>query len=132
MIEWEQERFSVGHSLMDRQHKKIVEIINQLVVKGNSGEMSEEELHLALVEMNEYAVAHFQAEESLLSLYAPELLKEQVTAHSEYEERVSELLTVKHDMVTKLVSALDFLLDWWEQHILVEDRQYRDQLLNRE
>ncbi len=132
MIEWEHERFSVGHPLMDQQHRQIIEIINQLVVKGHAGEVEEEEIYLALVEMNEYAMTHFQAEENLIALHVPELLEEQVLSHRMYEERVRALVTGKSDVIAKLVSTLDFLLDWWEQHILVEDRQYRDQLLYKE
>ncbi len=64
MIEWE-DKFSVGISIIDEEHKKLIGILNKVIyAKGHNG--NPEELWEILSEMTNYALTHFTTEEAYM------------------------------------------------------------------
>ncbi len=64
MIEWE-DKFSVGISKIDEEHKKLIGILNKAVV-ANEHNGNTEELWEVLKEMTNYALTHFETEETYM------------------------------------------------------------------
>lgn len=118
------DQFSVGVKKMDVQHQKIIRIFNTLVdnAQANAGS---EKVSEVLSEMVEYASEHFNCEEQLLRDHAHPDLEQQKAGHSEFRRRAGEfcLLASKEDeKVTH--DLLNYLHDWWTNHILCEDKKY--------
>jgi len=64
MLEWN-DKFSVGISMIDEEHKKLFGILNKvIVVKEHNG--NPEELWEVLSEMTNYALTHFKTEEAYM------------------------------------------------------------------
>ncbi len=128
MFVWKDEKFSVGDKLLDSQHRQILEIMNRLIEFAHGKQCDELVVQELMVEMNEYALAHFKEEETRLALLAPGLLQQQIDSHRSYLERVNALVMGQSSAQQKYSEALDFLLEWWERHILEEDMQYKEYL----
>jgi hemerythrin-like metal-binding protein len=127
LIEWS-EQLSVGVSEMDRQHMRLIELINRLHDSMSKGEGAGV-LKTILNELVTYTKVHFAAEERLLTsrrypqLPAHKLIHEQFTAKVvEMNEKIQA-----GKMVTS-VSVSSFLQDWLVKHIRHEDKKYGQHL----
>lgn len=123
-IIWKRE-YSVGVERLDRQHQKIISIINKLIAKPRifitSGTIAE-----VLAELNSYVSEHFLLEEQLLEENNYPSLVDHCKKHTQYSERVTDfcLKTVENNknMPEELVN---YLGGWWVGHILYEDMKYK-------
>jgi hemerythrin-like metal-binding protein len=122
-IEWNDE-FSVGVKALDIQHEKIIRMFNELVDNAYANAGSEIVSRL-LTEMVDYASAHFKYEEQLLRGHAyPDLLQHK-NGHMQFRRQAAELCLAASQQDEKIVhDLLNFLRDWWTDHILIEDRKY--------
>ncbi len=127
MLEWN-DKYSVGISIIDEQHKKLFSIINRTIhAKEHTDDI--EELKEVLEEMTEYALEHFETEEAYMIMFNyPE---------SEYEyhnEEHYDFITKTTGYFNRVVSGdyhisnelLVYLKQWLVNHIQVTDRQYID------
>jgi hemerythrin-like metal-binding protein len=122
-IGWTEE-FSVGHSAMDFQHQKIVNLFNTLVDHVLESPRSEK-ISEVMNDMLEYASEHFRCEAQLLRDCGYRELAEQQASHRQYRRQVGELCVLLSAGDEGVVSQmLEFLHDWWTNHILVEDKKY--------
>ena len=122
-IVWNDE-FSVGVETMDVQHQRILKIYNKLIDNAQA-DPSSETVSEVLTEMVEYASEHFKCEEQLLRDHAHPDLEQQQTDHRAFRRQAGEfcLLASKEDeKVTH--DLLNYLHDWWTNHILHEDKKY--------
>ena len=62
MIEWE-EKFSVGISMIDEEHKRLIGILNKIIY-ANKHNVNPEKLKEVLREMTDYTLTHFTTEEA--------------------------------------------------------------------
>jgi hemerythrin-like metal-binding protein len=122
-IEWN-DQFSVGIAEMDFQHQKIANLLNTLVDHALEDARSEK-ISEALMEMVEYASEHFRCEEELLRTYAYTDLAQQQRAHRQFRRQVGEFCVLVAEGDEQVVcKMLEFLRDWWANHILNEDKKY--------
>lgn len=123
--------FSVGVDKLDLQHKKIIEIINQLRTTPNV-KVSSSTISELLTKLTEYASQHFATEEKLLLEHNYTELSSHKEAHKSYRKKVVALCV---DTMNRNASVpkelLSFLNDWWENHILGDDMKYRSFLLEK-
>ncbi len=119
----DQATYSVGYPEMDRQHIKMIELINRSIELEEEGG-SEEQLKDLLAEMVDYAWYHFEAEEALLTELGIEGLQEHIQAHDAYSKRVVELSIIE-GLDNQLKNINEFLSQWWLSHILIEDMKYK-------
>jgi len=122
--------FSVGNILIDEQHKKIVELINILIVHHNASVHSET-LAYVINELMLYSQHHLECEEKLLEeLQYPELSQHK-KVHLKYKKKVTDIaMKVTNYDKEMPVELLEFLKDWWFNHILKEDMAYKPFLEN--
>jgi len=120
LMTWD-ESYQVGVSEIDRQHRQLFELINNLSQAVTSG-YGEDIIGEVLVEMAAYADEHFKSEQLFLEKhpdYQAHFLK-----HWEFTKKCMELvLGFRRD---KSVSweTLNYLAEWLQEHILQEDQRY--------
>lgn len=125
-ITWDA-RYSVGDPVLDRQHQKLLLLCGALrECAATAGEQSDTRFHEILHELAVYAREHFATEEKILERSAYPLLEQQRQDHIRYEEQVTEVLSAATFGKLEKAELLDFISDWWTQHILVSDMAYRD------
>ena len=94
---WKRE-YSVGVERLDRQHQRIISVINKLIAKPRvfrtSGTIAD-----VLTELNSYVSDYFLPEEKLLQENDYPSLIEHSKKHTEYGERIADfcLKTVQND-----------------------------------
>lgn len=123
-IQWSPS-FSVGVELLDQQHKQIINMINSLITTSESN-IESEVVSDTLDRMTKYATKHFKTEESLLKQHEYPHLAKHRKEHKEYQKQLVDLcqkvMTHESGVSTEL---LQYLMNWWTQHILETDMQYR-------
>ena len=122
-IEWA-DSYSVGNADMDRQHQHILQLINE-IVELLSDEDGTTEVMSRLMRLYEVAQQHFYFEEILLSRSDYSDLKGQQGSHSQYTDRVLEMMSEGITNAENQNALVAFLLEWWNHHILVEDMAYK-------
>ena len=124
------EDFSVGCEAIDEQHKKIVELINILIVHHNASVHSET-IAYVIDELMLYSLHHLEYEEKLLEeLQYPEFSQHKED-HSKYKGKIVDIVfKVSKDNKETPVELLEFLEEWWSNHILKEDMAYKPFLEN--
>ena len=117
--------FETGIKEIDHQHKKLVEIINDLATKLV---FSQKRIDLDQIfkELIDYARYHFKTEEAIWSHHLgnhPSYEKHQKT-HSKFTTHIKMLLKELENKPIKEVieNALGFLTEWLVSHILESDR----------
>ena len=122
-IVWNDE-FSVGVETMDVQHQRILKIYNKLIDNAQA-DPSSETVSEVLAEMVEYASTHFKSEEQLLEDHEYPELKQQKDEHREFKQQAGEFCLLTLEQNEKMThDLLNYLHDWWKDHILYKDKRY--------
>lgn len=127
-MSWE-DRFSVGVRSIDTQHKKLIDLINELHdarLKGKSGEA----LGHIFGELATYTVEHFAHEEQIFD----QTRYPATTAHkAEHEALKAKVVELKNAMEGQkypfTMELMDFLRDWLQKHIMGSDKAYSSHLV---
>lgn len=129
-IEWD-DKYSVGIESIDRQHKRLVNLINQLktAVDYSTGEEFERE---ALDELVDYTKTHFSYEEELMEKYGYPDYEPHKAQHRKMIKQVEEVLAeYEEDHDRAMEHALGFLKDWLINHINGTDKEYSEFLQSK-
>lgn len=127
--EWN-DNLSVGVPSIDRQHKVLISLINDLhdaIEQGNGASQAKP----ILKKLINYAKAHFIYEESLFKgkNYTEE--EEHLESHQKIKTKLSELKDKSENKDFDLSEELMvFLKNWLNNHILKEDMSYSEILVN--
>lgn len=118
------ESYSVGVEEIDKQHQKMLEIINRLyglLAKFDvAGELSG-----VINEIMEYADYHFSTEEKYFKDFNYEETEEHIRLHNEYRKKVNDFFSdYKKGSLALSFDVLDYLEDWWLGHIHNIDKRY--------
>ncbi|MBC7950400.1 MAG: hemerythrin family protein [Rhodospirillaceae bacterium] len=125
-IEWTPE-FSVGQKVLDADHRKLIDILNQIYDAWQE-HSSTLELGRLFDELMDYTDNHFTREESKLSAHDYDDLTRHHAAHERLRElvmafRSRHLAGQQADKLTEEMAK--FLKSWLLDHILEEDMKYR-------
>jgi len=129
-ITW-QEKYSVKIPSIDAQHKRLVEIINELYSSMKAGK-TKDQLGKTLQDLVAYTKTHFSYEEGLLEKAGYGDLAEHKKQHEAFVEKISS--TCKQYENGKLFMSIDicnFLQGWLIQHIQGTDQKYSQLLLEK-
>jgi hemerythrin-like metal-binding protein len=124
-IEWSSE-FETGVDLMDEQHKRMVEIYNELnaaLMKGKAHKMMNDILG-ALIE---YTQTHFRDEERLMEEAGYAGLGKHRNAHQQMitkVQRFKKKLDLDQERISKPV--MKFLEFWLKRHIQGSDAEFAE------
>ncbi len=125
MIEWD-DKYSVGISIIDEQHKELINIINKAIV-AKQHHCNPEEILEILNEMIKYSQTHFKTEETYMTKFNyPEY-----QYHKEEHDDFSFKAIAYHNRVIDgdyhiANEILEFLKQWLVKHIQKTDRKYID------
>ncbi|MCK5236682.1 MAG: hemerythrin family protein [Deltaproteobacteria bacterium] len=119
-IQWD-ESFSVGVAQMDREHKRIIEMIN-LLLRDPEADTSSETVSEILTRITKYAGEHFATEEEILERHGyPELSSHKEKHRAFRKKAVAFCLDTMDGQISVPADALYYLKEWWTQHILTVD-----------
>lgn len=123
LIKWT-DLYSVKNSVIDAQHKKLVELINELF-RLISKKENREKMENIINSLIEYTQYHFITEEELFNKYGyPEIEKHK----EEHQDFVNQVLQFKTDYSEGKVQikfdVFSFLKDWLLKHIIGSDKKY--------
>jgi len=128
LVNWS-EKYSVGVGSIDNQHKKWLEMINELndAMKNNK---SKEVLAKIFHELVDYTKVHFKYEEDLFNKYN---YPEKVTHKAVHDKFVKEVLAMLEDhksgKSSVSVTLIMSLNDWLLKHIMGIDKKYTDYMV---
>ena len=123
--------YSVGIDSIDQQHKKLLQLINQLqtAVDYSTGEEFERE---ALDELVDYTKTHFTYEEGLMEQNGYPDFEPHKAQHAEMINKVEEVLAeYDRDADTAMSNAVEYLKNWLINHINGTDKQYNSFLIEK-
>lgn len=117
------EQLNIGIDVIDQQHRRIVEYINQLDDARSSGH-SREEIDAVISQLVDYTLSHFAFEESMQEEAKYPFLNAHKKVHELFVQRVSEYQARfdKGEDVSKALSSL--LVTWLFNHIKRDDADY--------
>jgi hemerythrin len=119
-LEWDP-ALETGDALVDRQHRDIHDLSNELV----HAESSPAEVMSVLDRLVDHVLTHFATEEDLMrrEFYPPELTARHIAQHRELTEDVRQkVLEFRSGALTATGPLLEFLRDWIATHVTEHDR----------
>lgn len=123
LIEWT-DNLSIDNDLIDKQHKKLIDLINDLYVAFLKGEANDN-LNGIIKELAEYTVSHFKTEERFFDQIDFPEVEEHKKEHADFVDKVVEFSTkLETGEVSLSYDVMNFLRDWLKNHILVTDKKY--------
>ncbi len=126
--------YQTGNEEIDRQHKKLVDMLNQLD-ESISIEGSHNTALKVLNELADYTHYHFATEEKFMQShqYDTDQFAKHKGEHDQFIEQVKTALDDIQDNPDKLeAQLLDFLVQWLMNHILLTDKKMVGQILEPE
>jgi len=118
--------YSTGIDIIDEQHKKLFDIMNEIYVASENN--SDISIIVALFdELHKYTQYHFDEEEAYFSSLSENSIDEHKQQHQYF---IDELEKIKQQCLRiggLSLELLFFLNDWLVEHIQVEDQKYIDQ-----
>ncbi len=122
-FDWD-ERFSVGVTEIDDQHKRLVALLNELYEAMYSGQ-GREALGHVLAGLVGYAGTHFAAEERLMRLHRYPEAAGHKDKHDKMAAHVTELRErFDAGAIASPVQISNFLKGWLSRHIMETDRRF--------
>ena len=127
-------RFNTDVDMVDTQHHKLVDLINQLGAI-SAHQRSSGELGTILNELANYTVYHFDTEQKLMQHYQIDAAHQvaHIKAHQHFTAQVTQaakILLGSTDVSRQLVAPLlKYLTNWLVQHILGLDKRMTQELL---
>jgi hemerythrin len=125
-----QDEYSVGHATIDAQHRKLIDILNDLheLLNRDSGADSSAEVAAVFDQLAAYVMTHFAFEEQLIADigYPVHKVAEHKRQHDLLLARVQEVMNAHHEGDTQaLANLLPYLYgDWLIDHICHADKDY--------
>ena len=120
-IVWDH-KLDTGIDVIDAQHKRIVEYINELEVAKHKGDRHL--LNDIIEQLIDYTQSHFGFEEEMMAEAGYKFIKPHKKVHELFIKRVSEF-TLRSAKGEDIVDELHTMLSkWLINHIANEDRDY--------
>jgi hemerythrin len=133
MFLWKKE-FELGIKTIDDQHKRLLEIgnqVNDLLISHKEGDDNYDEIYQVIGELKDYTVYHFDAEEELLIKYNYSDYDQHKKEHDEFIEYLDSINVenVDVDQTKFLKELLGKIVQWVFKHIITTDFMYKDYLI---
>jgi hemerythrin-like metal-binding protein len=124
LIDWGL-KLSVGIEKIDEQHKKLIDLINELNAAMRN-KQAKTVLANILTELSKYTKTHFQTEEVYFKTFNYPETKAHIVEHENFIKKISDFQeSLKADDACLSIEIMKFLRDWLVNHILKTDMQYK-------
>jgi hemerythrin len=122
LIAWN-DTYSVKVKEMDEQHKKLIDMINQLhdAMKVGKGK---EVVGKVLTSLTDYTRRHFTSEENLMKIHGYPGYEDQKKAHDQLVGQVVDMQNKFSEGGVQSQQVVTFLKDWLIRHIQGMDQKY--------
>ena len=131
MIKWS-ESFSVKHTGIDEQHKKMIEIIQEVVYLVSEEDTEFEHLLELVNQLDNYVKEHLNYEEALMKQYSYPKEAEHIIQHNELRSKMENLNIFDVENITDLYKEmLSYLISWLSTHIMQTDKEFGEFLTNK-
>jgi len=123
IMKWN-DSMKIGVDASDKQHIKVLDLINQLHDAMSVGK-GRDVIGKILNDLVDYTFEHFSAEEKLFKKYGYPDAKSHIQQHAYLTQKTIELKNKLENGKTMItVEMLNFLKDWWGGHIMKVDKLY--------
>jgi hemerythrin len=118
--------YCTGVSEIDSQHKWIIDHINYLIDNFNCKDTVSLN-HEIIKKLDKYASEHFTTEEKYLRTVNYPNLENHLKAHESFKmEAVKSAIKVMKGHEDVPEETIQFLKNWWTNHILMMDMEYKN------
>ena len=125
LINWN-DSMSVNVEEIDSQHKKLLDIINELHEAMLKREPREVLLKI-LSEMTDYTDYHFKTEEKYFNKFNYPDKKSHIKEHKNFINHIVEFTNgYKEQRLLLSMDMINFLKDWLNNHIMEKDHEYSE------
>lgn len=125
-MDWK-DQYSVENAVIDRQHKALFALVNEVADKVKTGNMPE--IRGVVDRLAAYTVEHFRDEEAIMRKAGYAALEDHELIHTELLEKVQELRAkLEKNQAVSMVGVIRFLSDWLKDHILLDDMAYKSSI----
>ncbi len=125
MIEWD-DKYSVGISRIDEEHKKFIDIINKAIIAKEHSK-NPEELKEVLYRITRYATIHFSTEETYMKKFNYLEYQHHKEEHDDFAIKALVYNRRVADGNSQIANEiLEYLKQWLINHIQVTDKKYVD------
>ncbi len=125
MIEWD-DKYCFGISIIDKEHKKFIDVINKAFVAKEHND-NPEEVKEVLKEMTNYALEHFSTEEAYMIKFKYPEYKYHKKEHHDFSmttlANLRKLIKGDYQIANE---KLEYLKRWLINHIQGTDKKYVD------
>ena len=123
LMSWKEE-YSVRVNLIDQQHRKLIDLLNQLY-DGLKAQRGKEVLGPVLHELVGYTESHFTTEERLMQTHGYPGFQPHKLEHQMLVKKVRDFQKdFEAGKSAVSIELMSFLKGWLENHILKTDKQY--------
>lgn len=123
LIRWN-DNLSVNIKVIDQQHKKLVDSINELNDAMKLGK-GKEVMGKIINNLISYTATHFRTEEKYFAQFGYPDLANHKKEHDAFVQKVSEFKDkFEKGRIMMTIEVMNFLSDWLKNHILVTDKLY--------
>ena len=117
------EQLSVGLSVIDKEHRKLVNILNSMhyaMTKGKGKEI----VGAVLEELVQYTVSHFATEEGLLRKHGYAEFEKHRGIHQTMTLNVLDFQKKHTTGAVNTIKVMNFVTEWLKKHIMETDKKY--------
>lgn len=119
--------YGVGVPEMDKQHQKLIGLINRLVdIHATPSAESSERFHEVLSAMFDYTRVHFKYEELYMTRIGYPNLAAHGKEHAAFVDEMAEFCMASISGVRDIARVHGYLKGWLLSHILQSDMHYRE------
>ncbi|MBF0589725.1 MAG: bacteriohemerythrin [Magnetococcales bacterium] len=123
LMDWS-DQLSVGIREIDRQHMRLVDMVNGLYRSVQEGRVSEA-VNTLLPELVNYTVEHFDYEEKMFEEHGYPQTEAHIREHRKLVSQVQNFVAkIQEGNTSVATSLLGFLKDWLVNHIMKTDMAY--------
>ncbi|MCP4353146.1 MAG: hemerythrin family protein [Desulfobacterales bacterium] len=123
LIQWD-DSLNVNVAEIDRQHQRLVEMINDLDDAMRQGK-GKDVLGKIIDGLIAYAATHFRTEERYFDLFGYPEANNHKKEHSEFVKKISEFKDgFEKGKLGLSIQVMNFLRDWLQKHIKEVDKKY--------
>jgi len=120
LLKWD-ESYRVGVEEIDRQHRRLFDLLNELTLAVRSGH-AEEIIGMVLTEMAAYADEHFKCEQLCLEKHPD--YQDHLLQHWEFTKNCMKLVLGFRQDREVAWDSLTYMTGWLRHHVLETDRRY--------
>ncbi len=130
IVEWD-DRYSVGISLIDKQHQGLVSMANDLYSACLDGEEAAKDyFRKTLRKVLDYVKNHFSTEEAIMQEIKYPGLEVHTKEHEDFIKTViTEVVNFEEGWKFVPETFAKFLRDWTLTHIAVSDKKYAEHIV---